>query len=273
MTVNSWLSPRRFSLVSITALIVVFLLFPVIVIWPLAFTSSNTLDFPPPGFSLQWFENILSDSIWSSSVIASVEVAVGTMVVAILLGFPLTLGLVRGRFRGRGILYGLVLAPLVVPSVVVAVGMFFVWSVGWNVGFMSIGGHLTGTLPGMILAHTTLAMPFVVVLIGASVRGVDPDLELAARGLGADSWHTFRQVTLPLIVPGVLGAGVLAFLVSWDEPVIAQFLGSPTLLTLPARMYTAAKESIDPTVAAISTVVTLTTAVLFALGLVFRRPR
>jgi len=149
--------------------------------------------------------------------------------------------------------------------------MFFVWTIGWTVGSITLGGHIAGTVPGLILAHTTLAIPFVVVLIGASLRGVDPNLELAAQGLGANQWRTFRRVTLPLIIPGVLGAAVLAFLTSWDEPVISQFLGSPTVLTLPARMYTAAKESIDPTVAAISTIVTLTTILLFSLSLILRR--
>jgi putative spermidine/putrescine transport system permease protein len=270
---STWSSPRRLLLICGSVLIVAFLLLPVIVIWPLAFTSSSTLEFPPPGFSLQWFQNIIADPDWSSSAIASVEVGVGTMVLAIVIGVPFTLGLMRSRFPGRGIIYGLALAPLVVPSVVVGIGMFFVWTIGWTVGSVTVGGHIAGTVPGLIIAHTTLAIPFVVVLIGASLRGVDPNLELAAQGLGANHWRSFGRVTLPLIIPGVLGAGVLAFLVSWDEPVISQFLGSPTLLTLPARMYTAAKESIDPTVAAVSTLVTLTTTVIFVVGLTVRRSR
>ena len=158
-------------------------------------------------------------------------------------GHLLALGLVRGRFPGKSLVTGLVLAPLIVPIVVIAIGMYFVYT-PW---------HLTGTLYGLVASHTCLAVPFVFVTVSTSLRTVDPTLEQAAQNLGAGPWRTFFRITLPLILPGVLAGALLAFVTSWDEVITAIFLTSPLVRTLPVVMWTQIRYEIDPTIAAVST--------------------
>jgi putative spermidine/putrescine transport system permease protein len=253
-------------------LVVAFLLLPLVVIVPIGLTSSRSLTFPPPGYSLRWYAYLLSDETWRNSLLLSLQVGLGTVAVSLLLGVPMALGLVRGRFPGRGLTQGLMLSPLVIPSVIVAIGMYSVWAVGWRIGGVGITVDLIGTVPGLVLAHSALAVPYVVVIVSATIRTVDRELELAAYNLGANPFRAFRFITLPLILPGVLAASILAFLTSWDEPVVALFLTSPRAVTLPVRMFVGARDSVDPTVAAVATIVSGVTAVLFLLVLVLRRP-
>ena len=267
-----WTTPRRLLLVLACCLIVGFLLLPLVVIVPIAFTTSRSLTFPPPGFSLRWYEYLLSDETWRSSLLFSLQVGLGTVALSLMLGVPMALGLVRGRFPGRRLTQGLMLSPLVVPAVVVAIGMYSVWAVGWRIGGVGITIDLIGTVPGLVLAHTALALPYVVVITSATIRTVDRELELAAYNLGANPLRAFRFITLPLILPGVLASSILAFLTSWDEPVVALFLTSPRAVSLPVRMFVGARDSVDPTVAAVATLVSSVTAALFLGVLVLRRP-
>jgi putative spermidine/putrescine transport system permease protein len=129
-----------------------------------------------------------------------------------------------------------------------------------------------GTLLGLVLAHTVLALPFVVVVVAATLRGFDESLELAAQNLGANRWHTFRLVTLPLIAPGIVSGAVLAFITSFDEVVIAIFVSGARAPTLPKQMWDGIRTEIDPTVAAVSTLLIFVTAGLVgALTLIRRR--
>ena len=169
----------------------------------------------------------------------------------------------RGRFRGRLAVGGLALAPLIVPTVIVAIGMFTV--------YVRVG--LTGTLLGVVAAHTALAIPFVVVTVGASLRTVDVNLEAAARGLGAGPWATFRRITLPLILPGVAAGALFAFVTSWDEVVVSIFLTTARFQTLPVQMWSQVTEVVDPTVAAVSTLLLAVTLSLSFLALLLRDRR
>ena len=270
---REWATPRRVVLLVIGCLVALFLLAPVIVNIPIGLTSENSLSWPPRGYSFRWFENIIDDPGWSSSLVLSVIVAAGTACLSIAVGVPTALGLVRGRFPGQRIVAGLMMAPLLVPTIIIAIGMYFVWTLGWQVGPFAIGGDLIGTIPGYILAHTAIASPYVVILVGVSLGNFDRELELAARGLGASPWRAFRRITVPLILPAIVGGGLLAFLTSWDEPLIALFLAQPGQETLPVRMFTAAKEAVDPTVAAVSTVVSATTVVVLGVLTLLRRRR
>jgi putative spermidine/putrescine transport system permease protein len=267
---GEWRSGRRLILVIVCIGIIFFLLAPVIVTIPISLNSETSLAWPPAGFSLRWYQNLFEDPDWSSSLILSVEIGLGVVLLSLALGVPMALGIVRGRFPGQRILAGLVMMPLVIPSIIAAIGMYFVWTLGWQVGPIGIGGHIIGTVPGFVLAHGTLAMPYVVILVGASLGSVDRDLELAARGLGANPGRAFQAITLPLILPGVLAAAILAFLASWDEVIIALFLSSPAHITLPVRMLSQAENALDPTVAAVSAIVAVTTGVLFTVILVGR---
>jgi putative spermidine/putrescine transport system permease protein len=268
---GEWRNPRRIALAVFGLLVTTYMLAPVLINIPIGLSSATSLSWPPIGVSTRWYVHMIEEPGWRGSILLSALVAAGTAVTALAIGVPMALGLVRGRFPGQRLLAGLVLTPLVVPTIIVAIGMYFVWTRGWSVGPITVGGKLVGSPLGFVLAHVPLAIPYVVILVGASLGTVERDLELAARSLGATPWRAFRSITAPLILPGILAGAILAFLVSWDEAIIAMFLSTPGQITLPVRMFFQARESIDPTVAAVSTVMSAITGTLFMLMLVVRR--
>jgi len=258
---DSWLQPRRLLLAALGALTVFFLMAPTIVVVPMSFTASNALTFPPEGFSTRWYEKMLTDPQWSTGFVNSAQVAVLTAMLATTLGTLAALGTVRGRFPGRGAINALILSPLIVPVIIIAIGMFSVF-VSWRVA---------GSVVGLVLAHTSLAVPFVVVNVATSLRTMDRNLELAAQGLGAGPVRTFRRITLPLILPGVLAGGLFAFITSWDEVVVSIFLTSARFRTLPVEMWEQVRQVVDPTVAAVSTTLLAVTTTVLLLAFVVRR--
>jgi putative spermidine/putrescine transport system permease protein len=170
-------------------------------------------------------------------------------VLSTVLGTAATLALSRLPRLARTIATGLILSPLIMPVIVVAIGLYY--------AFARYG--LVGTPLGLVLAHTCLAVPFVVTSVGSSLAGFDRRLEMAALSLGATSWGTFRQVTLPLIRPGILVGALFAFITSFDELVVSLFLSGANAVTLPRRMWEDLRYAIDPTIAAVSTLTILVT--------------
>ena len=243
------------------ALTVFYLLAPTLVIVPMSFTEARILSFPPQGFTLDWYERMLTDRQWSTGLVNSFQVALLTAILATVLGTLTALGLTRGRFFGRTAINALVLSPLIVPVVVIAIGMFGLF-VQWRIG---------GSLIGLVAAHTVLAIPFVVVAVATSLRTMDRNLEMAAANLGADPWRTFTRITFPIILPGVLTGAIFSFITSWDEVVIAIFMTSARFRTLPVEMWEQVRQAVDPTVAAVSTTLLVVTTVLLVLLLVVRR--
>lgn len=258
---DSWRQPRRLLMAGLGGLTVFYLLAPTLVIIPMSFTEANILSFPPQGFSLQWYEKMLTDPQWTTGALNSATVATLTAVFATVLGTLVALGLSRGRFPGKAAINALVLSPLIVPLVIIAIGMFSLY-VRWRI---------SGTMLGLVAAHTALALPFVVVNIGASLRTIDRNLELAAANLGASPLRTFRRITLPLIAPGVFAGAIFAFITSWDEIVVAIFLTTARYRTLPFEMWEQVRFVVDPTVAAVATAVFAVTTTLLLFLLVFRR--
>jgi putative spermidine/putrescine transport system permease protein len=259
---DSWRQPRRILMAGLGLLTVLYLLAPTLVIVPMSFTESRILSFPPQGFTLEWYERIVADRQWSTALTNSAQVAVLTTVLSVVLGTLAALAIARGRFPGRTAANGLVLAPLIVPVVIIAIGMFSLF-VRWRI---------SGSLVGLVLAHTALAVPFVVVSVSASLRTVDRNLELAAANLGATPRQTFLRVTLPIIVPGVIAGAIFAFITSWDEVVVSIFLTSARFRTLPVEMWEQVRQAVDPTVAAVATTLLVVTTVLLVILLVVRRP-
>jgi putative spermidine/putrescine transport system permease protein len=253
---DSWRRPHRLLLLALGGLTVFFLMVPTLVVVPMSFTASNSLTFPPEGLSLQWYAKMVTDRQWSTGFVNSAQVAFVTAILATSLGTLAALGTVRGRFPGRGAVNGLILSPLIVPVIIIAIGMFSVF-VRWKIA---------GSLLGLVLAHTALAVPFVVVNVSTSLRTVDRNLELAAQSLGANPIRTFQRITLPLILPGILAGGLFAFITSWDEVVVSIFLTSARFRTLPVEMWEQVRQVVDPTVAAVATtlLVVTTTVLLFA---------
>jgi putative spermidine/putrescine transport system permease protein len=206
-----------------------------------SFGSTRSLAFPPKGFSLHWYGNFFTGQ-WLQPTLTSLKIALLASVVATVMGTLGALGVVRGRFPGQQAVQALFLAPLIVPTVVVAIGIYSVFS-RWR---------LTGTVAGLVMAHSALGIPFVVATVSASLRTVDPTLERAAATLGANRLKVFWRITLPLILPGLLAGALFAFVTSLDEVVVAIFLTTPTLVTLPVQIWSTLQDFLDPTIAAIS---------------------
>jgi putative spermidine/putrescine transport system permease protein len=249
-------------LAALGGLVVFFLIAPTLVVVPMGFTSAPILSFPPPGFSTQWYEKMITDPQWRTGFVNSAQVAVLTALVATVLGTFAALGIVRGRFPGRSVVNGLVLSPIIVPVIIIAIGVFSLF-VRWR---------LSGSMVGLVLAHTALAVPFVVVNVATSLRTMDRNLELAAMNLGAGPARTFQRITLPLILPGVLAGALFAFITSWDEVVVSIFLTTARFRTLPVEMWEQVRQVVDPTVAAVSTTLLLVTTIALLLVFVIRRP-
>jgi len=238
---------------------------PALIVLPLSLTNQASLVFPPRGWSVRWYVNFFTDSAWISAFWTSVQVALLVTVVATAVGTAAAVGLTRTRGRALLVANGLILSPMIVPGIVFAIGSYAT--------FLSL--HLVGTLGGFVMAHTVLALPFVVIPVAARLRGFDRRLELASASLGAGRWATFQQVTLPLVAPGVLAGALFAFVTSFDEVVVSLFIQSPYLQTLPVKMYSSVSRDTDPTIAAAaSMIIVLTTAlVLVATYLTARRSR
>ncbi|WP_067177337.1 ABC transporter permease [Microtetraspora niveoalba] len=243
------------------ALVGAVLIAPTLIVIPLSFTGKASFTFPPESWSLRWYQNFFTDPGWRDALLTSVRIALLVAVLASALGTAAALALDSGRVPGKGLINGLLLSPMVVPQIVAAIGVYAV--------FLKWG--LAGTTLGFVLAHTALAIPFVIVAVSAVLRGYDRRLEQAAASLGAGPLTTFFQVTLPLILPGVLSGAVFAFVTSLDEVVIALYLQSPELHTLPVQMFSSVTVETDPTIAAASTLVLVVTTMLILLPQLLRR--
>lgn len=224
----------------ITALVLLFLMSPLVAVVPLSFSSSELMRFPPPGFSLRWYEDFWTSGRWVLATRNSFVVALATTVLATGLGSLAALGLYLGRFRGKTMVVALLTLPMVTPSIVTAAAMFF--------SFSLVG--LAASLPGLVLAHTIVAVPFVLIPVLAALQTFDPNLLRAAAALGAPPATAFRRIVLPLVAPGVATGAVFAFATSFDEFVITLFIAGPGQYTLPRQMYASVREFLSPTICA-----------------------
>lgn len=240
------------------------LLTPTVVVIPMSFGAAQTFEFPPKEWSLRWYREFFSSQEWMRSLLTSVQIGLLVAIVATVLGVAAALALDRTRWRGRGVARSAMMAPMIVPGIVVAVAIYEVF-LRWQ---------LNGTALGFVLAHTVLAVPFVVTSVATSLAGYDRTVETASSSLGANRATTFLRVTLPLVLPGVASGFVFAFVTSLDEVVIALFLQTPDIRTLPVQMYDAITLQIDPTIAAASSLIVVATTVgLLIPQLVRRKPR
>lgn len=243
-----------------SGLVFAFLVIPLAVLVPISFSSGTYLRFPPPGFSLKWYRRYLDDPAWIDATWRSLEIGAATTLLSLLVGIPLAFGLARGRFRGRKIIEHGISAPMIVPHIVISIAIY---------GLFSRLG-LIGEWYGIALAHTVLALPFVVIVLVAGLRDFDVSLELAARGLGASPLGAVRTVTLPMLAPSVASAAFLAFVTSFDELVVAMFIAGANM-TLPKKMFDTILTEIEPTVAAVSVLQILLVSALLVLSAGLRR--
>jgi len=251
----------RVSFAALWGLVLVFLALPILIVAVLSFSSASYLTFPPPAFGLRWYAAYLGSEEWLASTWLSLTVAGCVVILATSLGTLAALGLSRLRGPMRAAVAALIVSPLIVPGIIAAIGIYYAYS----------RYRLVGTPIGLVLAHTCLAVPFVVTSVSASLAGFDRRLEQAALSLGATPWGTFRQVTLPLISPGVLVGALFAFITSFDEVIVALFLSGSGAITLPRRMWDDLRFAIDPTIAAVSTLTIALTAMLLGGAQLMRR--
>jgi putative spermidine/putrescine transport system permease protein len=241
---------RRVWLYVLTGLILLFLIAPSLIVIPMSFSSSNSLVFPMPGLSLRWYEAYFTRPQWHDATLVSGRVAILTTLIATPVGAAAGYGLHVGGFRLNGVIYGTLIAPLMVPVILISIGLYFVYA--------RLG--LVNTTAGLVMADTLLAVPFVLITVSAGLKTYDMNQEMVARSLGASRLRAFLTVTLPQIRYSVISGALLAFIVALDEVVIAMMISSGTGATLTSVMFLSLRDEVDPTIAAISTLlIALTT--------------
>ncbi|KAB0265936.1 ABC transporter permease subunit [Microvirga brassicacearum] len=241
--------------------IIAFLVVPTLLVLPMGFTSSEFLEFPPPGYSMRWFGTYFSSPLWTSATLRSFGVAFATAIVATAIGGFAALALANSRSRWSGLIFAFFLAPMIVPRIVIAVGMFYL--------FAQIG--LVASNTGLVIGHTVLAVPFTLVAISAVLKNYDMRLDQAAATLGASRVRTLVSVTIPMIKGGLIAAFLFAFITSFDELTIAIFVSGGLKTTLPKQMWDDMILQLNPTLAAVSVVVFVLVTTLLLLAERFRR--
>jgi putative spermidine/putrescine transport system permease protein len=250
------------ALYVVGGIVILFLILPIFIVIPISFSSSSYLQFPPKGFSLQWYKKFFNSYTWTTALFTSIKVAVATTILATLLGTLASFSFVRGRFKGKELLYPFILSPMVIPIIIFAIAVYFFFS----------KLHLIGKPAGLILAHTVLAVPFVIINVSATLKGFDINLEKAAMNLGARPLQTFLRITFPLIKPGVITGALFAFITSFDEIVVAMFISGTTAVTLPKRMLEGIRSEINPTISAVSTIeIAAVLIILLTTGLIGKK--
>ena len=221
---------------------------PLVFVSWLAFFRNEVVSFPPEGYTLRWFRNILDQNNFVDGFLTSLEVGLVAMPAGLAIGLPASLAVARRRFRGRETVNTLLLLPLVVPGVVAGAAIY-VFQVEVEV---VTGLPLVAALPGLVLAHVMITIPWTVRLVAASLSGLDPSMEEAAMNLGAGPATTFLRVTLPMIRPGIVAAALFSFIVSFGNLEMTLFLIGPGRTTLPIAILQYLEWRIDPTIAAVS---------------------
>ncbi len=242
----------RLWLYVLAAVIMLLLVIPTFIVIPMSFSDSQYLEFPPSKWSWRWYSEYVGSSKWMRATVTSVQVGVLTMLVATPLGTAAAYALFVSGHRAARAIFVFLIAPMIVPVILIAIGTFYAYG---RVG-------LNNTITGLVLAHTVLAAPLVMIVITAALRSYDLNQELVARSLGATRLKAFFVITLPQIKFSVVTAALLSFLTSFDEVIIAIFVSGGVKATLTKHMFSALRDYIDPTIAAISTIMVLVSSVL-----------
>jgi putative spermidine/putrescine transport system permease protein len=246
-----WTSSRfvgRIALCAAAGVSLLYILLPMVFVVWLAFFAQEIPSFPPEGYSLKWFRAIPDNDRFTSGFLLSLEIAVVATAIGLAVGIPAAVCLVRGRFAGREAVNNLLLLPLIVPGIVLGIALY----VFYVEAEMRTDWPILGSLGGLITGHVLLAIPWTVRLITASLVGMDRAVEEAAQSLGADRLTTFRRITLPAILPGVVAATLFGFIASFGNLEMSLFLVGPGRTTLPIAILQYLEWKIDPTIAAVS---------------------
>ncbi|WPZ33735.1 ABC transporter permease [Thalassobaculum sp. OXR-137] len=243
--------------------VLAFLVLPMIIVVPVSFTDQYYLSLPKEGLSLQHYAAFFEKEIWLAATLDSVIVATCSTIAALVLGTLCAIGCWRLASNAAESVRTFMLTPIIVPTIVQALAMYRFWI---DLGLMD-------TYFGLILAHTLIAIPYVVITVSASLANFDVRLEQASRNLGASTSQTIRWVILPSIIPGMLSGALFAFTISFDEIVVALFITSRNVYTLPKRIWDGIQDHLDPTIASIATMLIAITLALLLTELWARQRR
>jgi putative spermidine/putrescine transport system permease protein len=236
---------RAFGVV-LAVLVYIYLVTPSLIVIPISFSAAGDMSFPPKAYSLALYHEFFTTNTWMAPVVQSLKIASITSVIVIFAAVPAAYALVRFEFFGKRLVMMLMMSPVLVPVIVLALGMYLYFS--------RLG--VTGTTLAMVLGHSVYVIPFVVVTVAAGIRQLDPAIEFAATMMGASRTTLFFRVVLPQLVPSIVAGALFAFLISFDEVVIAWFVSSAQTTTLPVRMYSSIHWGVSPVIAAVSTLLT-----------------
>jgi putative spermidine/putrescine transport system permease protein len=245
MRLDALLAERiwRVALATLCVLLLVFLVAPLLVIVPFSFNAEPYFSYPIPGFSIRWYQELFRSAAWGASFRNSLVVALPTTVLATTLGTLAAVGLTLGNFPLKALVVGLFLSPMMIPHIIIGLGLYFFY----------VHLRIVHSFAGLILAHTTLAVPFVVLTVAATLANFNTNLTRAAASLGAPPFTVYRKIVLPLILPGILSGALFAFVVSFDELIVALLLSGPEQRTLPRQIWSGARESISPVIMTVAT--------------------
>jgi putative spermidine/putrescine transport system permease protein len=253
---------QRLWLYVVCGAIMLFLVMPCLLVIPMSFSDSTYLSFPPKSWSVRWYRAYLLSPEWQEATIVSFKVAVMTTLVATPLGTAAAYALVSLNNRVAGFIRTLFLLPMMIPVILIAIGAFFV--------YVKIG--LNNTLTGLVVAHTMLALPFALITVTNGLQTYDMSQERVARSLGATRFKAFTSITLPQIRFSIMAAALLTFITSFDEVVVSLFISSGENTTLTRRMFANIRDQLDPTVAAVSSLL-MCMSIVVLVGVQFARRR
>ena len=251
----------RLWLYVFSLLVLVFLVLPTLIVIPMSFSASQYLEFPPRHFSLRWYESFLESRSWMDAAATSFKAATLTVIVATPLATVAAYGLYNARSQLARLISLLLITPIVIPVILVGTAVFYAY----------VKLHLVNSLAGIVLAHSILAIPIVVMIITSALKSFDMNQERVARSLGASRTKAFFMIVVPQIKFAILTSAVLAFLTSFDEVVVSIFISGGDNSTLTRNMFAALRDQIDPTIAAISTIMITVTSLLLGLAQIFGR--
>ncbi|CAJ2376505.1 MAG: ABC transporter permease [Gammaproteobacteria bacterium] len=253
----------RLWLYFLAGAVIVFLVIPTLIVIPMSFSASQYLEFPPREWSSRWYDNYFNSREWMNATWVSVRAALLTVLVVTPIATMAAYGLAVSRVKAARWLFLLLITPMMVPVILVAIGVFFAYT----------HLRLNNTMLGLVLAHSALALPMSLIVIAAGLKSYDMNQELVARSLGAPRLLAFLVITLPQIRFSVITGALLAFIVSFDEVIVALFISGRDMSTITRSMFLALRDQIDPTIAAISTVMIIITSAALVIAQVFGKSK
>ena len=251
----------KVGLAVFASVIFIFLLIPSLMAIPMSFTDTVFLVFPPEGFTMKWYREFLTEERWVEPTLLSLRLAAVTTLLSLILGTLASLALVRGVLPFKRTINLFVISPIMIPVIIIAFAAYGLYA----------KLHLIGSFWGVVIAHTILCCPFVILIMNANLYRFDINLEKAARNLGANAMKTFLLITLPLIKPGMFSASIFCFITSMDELVLTMFLIGTRKTTLPLRIFSQIQFRVDPVVATASTFFVVASIVIVIILAFIRR--